>query len=142
MEAARNFRQMGRTIIGIGRNYAEHAKELGNAIPTAPILFSKPVSAFLGEGESIKVPHGSSNLHFEVELGVVIGAKLCRANAKSADAAIAGYCLALDMTARDFQVSLFLYHHFTWHKTKFHLFSVYIYRNMRNHLIGILSRIQ
>ncbi|KAJ8345035.1 hypothetical protein SKAU_G00292280 [Synaphobranchus kaupii] len=76
MSSARNvtrFWEWGRKIICVGRNYADHAKELKNAIPTEPVLFLKPPSAYVKEGSPILVPLYSSNLHHEVELGIVIG---------------------------------------------------------------------
>ncbi|WKY06710.1 hypothetical protein Q1695_006693 [Nippostrongylus brasiliensis] len=67
------FRQMGRKIVCVGRNYKDHALELGNPIPTKPMLFLKSSNAFVQEGQPITTPPGCSNLHQEVELGVVIG---------------------------------------------------------------------
>ena len=67
------FWEWGRKIVCVGRNYADHAKELQNAVPTEPVLFLKPPSAYLREGQPILVPRYSHNLHHEVELGVVIG---------------------------------------------------------------------
>ncbi|CAG11448.1 unnamed protein product, partial [Tetraodon nigroviridis] len=63
------FWEWGRKIICVGRNYADHAKELKNAVPTEPVLFLKPPSAYLREGSPILVPRYSSNLHHEVEIG-------------------------------------------------------------------------
>ena len=64
-------------ILCIGRNYAAHAKELGNAVPTEPLLFLKPPSALLGPGGTIRGPRESARVEHEAELGVVIG-KRCR----------------------------------------------------------------
>src|SRR5512138_3059540 len=63
-------------IICVGRNYSEHAKELGNEVPAEPLIFSKPPSAVLPPGGAIVRPKLSQNVHFEGELGVVIG-KIC-----------------------------------------------------------------
>jgi len=95
----------GKKIIGIGRNFAEHAKELGNAIPSKPMMFLKPTTSYIVEGQSIKIPKGCSELHHEVELGVVIGKEGSgiASEAVFSEGYVAGYCLALDMTARDFQ---------------------------------------
>jgi 2-keto-4-pentenoate hydratase/2-oxohepta-3-ene-1,7-dioic acid hydratase in catechol pathway len=91
-------------IIGIGRNYAEHAKELGNAVPEEPLVFLKPPSSLLPHGGDIRYPaHMSALVHHEAELGVVIG-RTCR-DLSEADAAqaILGYTLINDVTARDLQ---------------------------------------
>ncbi|GJJ68341.1 acylpyruvate hydrolase [Entomortierella parvispora] len=100
--ASRNFIQSGRKIVAIGRNFADHAKELGNAVPKSPFFFLKPSSSFIGAGESIEIPKGCE-VHHEVELGVVIGKEGRDIAAKDADQYIAGYTLALDMTARNLQ---------------------------------------
>jgi acylpyruvate hydrolase len=89
-------------IVCIGRNYAEHAKELGNAVPTNPVLFLKPTSSFITEPQSILIPDGVT-LHHEVELGVVIGQRATRVAAADALRYVSGYTLALDMTARNLQ---------------------------------------
>lgn len=104
--AARNitrFWEWGRKIICVGRNYADHAKELKNAIPTEPVLFLKPPSAYVREGSPIVVPRYSGKLHHEVELGVVIGKEGAAIPQSAALEHVAGYALCLDMTARDVQ---------------------------------------
>ncbi|KAG0196094.1 hypothetical protein BGX28_000140 [Mortierella sp. GBA30] len=100
--AARNFITTGRKIVAIGRNYSEHAKELGNAVPTAPFFFLKPTSSYITNGQSIEVPTGCE-VHHELELAVIIGKDGRDIPAKDADGYIAGYALALDMTARNLQ---------------------------------------
>ncbi|KAG0318339.1 hypothetical protein BGZ99_005740 [Dissophora globulifera] len=102
MATASDFRRTGRKIIAIGRNYSEHAKELGNAVPTAPFFFLKPTSSYITDGQSIEVPLGAE-VHHELELAVIIGKEGRDIAAKDADDYIAGYALALDMTARNFQ---------------------------------------
>lgn len=97
------FWEWGRKIICIGRNYADHAKELKNAIPTEPVVFLKPPSAYVREGSPILVPAYTSNLHHEVELGVVIGKGGTSIPQAAAMEHVAGYALCLDMTARDIQ---------------------------------------
>ncbi|XP_061829444.1 oxaloacetate tautomerase FAHD1, mitochondrial [Nerophis lumbriciformis] len=97
------FWEWGRKIICVGRNYADHAKELKNAIPTEPVLFLKPPSAYVREGSPILVPSYSRNLHHEVELGVVIGKGGTAIPRADAMQHVAGYALCLDMTARDVQ---------------------------------------
>ena len=98
------FVTTGRTVVCVGRNYADHAKELGNAVPSAPLLFLKPVSAYIEEGRAIVLPPGATEVHHEVELGVVIGAPLSCLPPEAAMDCVAGYCLALDMTDRATQV--------------------------------------
>ena len=91
-----------RKIIGIGRNFAEHAKELGHPIPTEPIIFLKPPSSIITSPGKVEIPKGC-DVHHEIELGVVIGKGGRNIKAKDAMNHIAGYTLALDMTARNLQ---------------------------------------
>lgn len=81
----------------------EHAVELGNPVPSKPVVFFKPPSSIITEGHSIKIPEGCQKLHHEVELAVVIGTKGSRIPEESSMDHVDGYMLALDMTARDFQ---------------------------------------
>lgn len=81
----------------------DHAIELKNAIPSEPVLFLKPPSAYVREGSPILLPFYTSNLHHEVELGVVIGKGGTAIPQSSAMDHVAGYVLCLDMTARDVQ---------------------------------------
>ncbi|XP_033098796.1 acylpyruvase FAHD1, mitochondrial-like [Anneissia japonica] len=97
------FVELGKKIVCVGRNYAEHATELGNKVPTEPLLFLKPTTAYLSEGNKIKMPPGCTDLHHEVELGVVIGTKGTDIPVESAMDHVGGYALALDMTARNLQ---------------------------------------
>ncbi|XP_002737432.1 oxaloacetate tautomerase FAHD1, mitochondrial-like [Saccoglossus kowalevskii] len=97
------FVELGRKIVCVGRNYSEHAAELGNKVPTEPVIFLKPTTSYLKEGNAITFPHGSDNLHHEVELGVVIGKPGFQIRESTAMEHIGGYTLALDMTARDIQ---------------------------------------
>ena len=64
-------------ILAIGRNYADHARELGNEVPDAPLVFLKPNTSVIGPGEPIVRPAETSDLHYEGELAVVIG-RICR----------------------------------------------------------------
>eukprot|EP01104_Vermistella_antarctica_P014836 TRINITY_DN4737_c0_g1_i1.p1 TRINITY_DN4737_c0_g1~~TRINITY_DN4737_c0_g1_i1.p1 ORF type:complete len:220 (+),score=21.92 TRINITY_DN4737_c0_g1_i1:83-742(+) len=99
-----NFARIGRKVIGIGRNYSEHAKELGNKVPSGtPLYFLKPPSSFINEPASIEIPYPDCVVHHEVELGVVIGRSARRVTAENAMDYVGGYCLALDMTARNDQ---------------------------------------
>lgn len=90
-------------IICVGRNYAAHARELGNAVPERPLLFFKPTSAVIGDGEPIRLPAASERVEYEGEIGVVLGRRLRRATADACAEAIAGIVAANDVTARDLQ---------------------------------------
>jgi 2-keto-4-pentenoate hydratase/2-oxohepta-3-ene-1,7-dioic acid hydratase in catechol pathway len=90
-------------IIGIGRNYREHAAELGNTVPPKPLLFLKPPTAVIGDGAAIVLPPESRQVDFEGEIGVVIGRPLRRATEDEARAGIAGITCVNDVTARDLQ---------------------------------------
>lgn len=93
-------------IVCVGRNYAEHANELGNEIPEKPLLFLKPSSAVIYSGEDIKYPKFSQEMHHEVELVLLIGEELSNADEHESERAIAGYGVGLDMTLRDIQNEL------------------------------------
>ncbi|KAI5349475.1 hypothetical protein L3X38_002362 [Prunus dulcis] len=97
--------QVGTKIVGVGRNYAAHAKELGNAVPKEPVLFLKPTSSYLENGGTIEVPPPLLSLDHEVELAVVISKKARDVSQATAMDYVAGYALALDMTAREIQAS-------------------------------------
>jgi len=92
-------------IVCVGRNYAAHAKELGNEVPKQPLLFLKPPSSLIRSGESIVLPAMSNQVEFEGEIGVVVGARLRRVSPVQARAGIAHLCAANDVTARDLQKS-------------------------------------
>ena len=109
--AARDFARIGRSVVCIGRNYVEHASELGNAVPSKPFYFLKPPSAYLEYDYSspssqapVEIPRGVGSVHHEVELAVVMGRRASRVCAADAEDYIAGYALAIDMTARDLQL--------------------------------------
>ena len=92
-------------VIGIGRNYADHARELGNAVPPSPLFFLKPSTSVIGPGEPIRLPWQSEDVQHEAELAVVIG-RICRdVPADRADDVIYGYTIANDVTARDLQTA-------------------------------------
>jgi len=96
--------QSCRKIVAVGRNYAKHASELNNPVPTSPILFLKPSTSLLLSGRgSIQVPDECKVLHHEVELGVIIGKRGRNIPIDKVRTHIGGYVLALDMTARDLQ---------------------------------------
>jgi 5-carboxymethyl-2-hydroxymuconate isomerase len=90
-------------IVCVGRNYAEHAKELDNEIPVKPVLFLKPASALVYSGGEIIHPDYGNELHHEVELVLLIGDTVRKANTAAAEKAIIGYGVGLDMTLRDVQ---------------------------------------
>jgi 2-keto-4-pentenoate hydratase/2-oxohepta-3-ene-1,7-dioic acid hydratase in catechol pathway len=91
-------------IVCIGRNYREHAAELGHDVPQEPLIFLKATSALLSPGGVVRRPKISQNVHFEGELGVVIG-KTCYQPPVDADIRqyILGYTCVNDVTARDLQ---------------------------------------
>jgi 2-keto-4-pentenoate hydratase/2-oxohepta-3-ene-1,7-dioic acid hydratase in catechol pathway len=90
-------------IVCVGRNYADHAKELGNAVPEEPIIFLKPPSSLNGHLGRIVFPRLSAMLSFEGELGLVIGRRSRNLDAAGALRAVAGYTIVNDVTARDLQ---------------------------------------
>ncbi len=90
-------------VIGVGRNYAAHAAEFGNEVPTTPLTFLKPNTSVIGPGEPIVRPGESSEVHFEGELAVVIGRICRRVPPERAAEVIFGYTVANDVTARDLQ---------------------------------------
>jgi len=92
-------------IVCVGRNYREHAKELGNAVPSEPLLFLKPPSSIIRSGEAIVSPSLTSRLEHEGEIGVVIGTSIRRATEAQALAAVRGIVALNDVTARDLQKS-------------------------------------
>jgi 2-keto-4-pentenoate hydratase/2-oxohepta-3-ene-1,7-dioic acid hydratase in catechol pathway len=90
-------------IVCVGRNYAEHAKELGNEPPKEPLIFLKPPSSLIASGDAILYPPLSQRVDFEGELGIVIGRRARKILAAEADAYILGYTCINDVTARDLQ---------------------------------------
>ncbi|WP_181310481.1 fumarylacetoacetate hydrolase family protein [Nocardioides campestrisoli] len=90
-------------VVGIGRNYADHAAELGNDVPTEPMMFIKPNTSVVGPGDPVFYPPQTSELHYEGELAVVIG-RICRdVPVERATDVIHGYTIGNDVTARDLQ---------------------------------------
>lgn len=90
-------------IVGVGRNYVEHAAELGNAVPEEPLLFLKAPGTVVGPGAPVVLPPESAEVHFEGEIGVVLRHRLCRVTPEIAAEAILGVTCACDVTARDLQ---------------------------------------
>lgn len=90
-------------VVAFGRNYAEHAAEMGHEVPAQPLMFLKPNTAVVGPGEPVQLPSFSDEISYEAELAVVIG-RICKdVPAHDADAVIFGYTCANDLTARDAQ---------------------------------------
>ena len=106
----------GRKVVCVGKNYEEHISELAHLSPnfnrktdnTAPMIFLKPTTSYAFEGAPVRIPHGRSEVHYEVELGVLIGEKIdhCKSETLSEEeimSHIAGYCVTIDMTDRELQ---------------------------------------
>jgi 2-keto-4-pentenoate hydratase/2-oxohepta-3-ene-1,7-dioic acid hydratase in catechol pathway len=90
-------------IVCVGRNYAAHARELGNDVPERPLLFLKPPSALIANGDPIVLPLDSQRVEHEAEIGLVIGRRTRDVSESEALEAIAGYVALNDVTARDLQ---------------------------------------
>jgi 2-keto-4-pentenoate hydratase/2-oxohepta-3-ene-1,7-dioic acid hydratase in catechol pathway len=90
-------------IVCVGRNYVAHARELGNDVPSVPMLFLKPPSALIGPGDPIVLPADSRQVEYEAEIGVVVGAPLHSATPAQAERAISGFVCVNDVTCRDLQ---------------------------------------
>jgi 2-keto-4-pentenoate hydratase/2-oxohepta-3-ene-1,7-dioic acid hydratase in catechol pathway len=90
-------------IVCVGRNYRDHAKELGNEVPKEPLIFLKPSSSIIKSGDPIRLPSASKQVEFEGEIGVIIGRRLRRAREIEAAGAVASIVAANDVTARDLQ---------------------------------------
>ncbi len=90
-------------ILCVGRNYVEHARELGNDVPKVPLIFLKPPSSIISSGEHIILPPQSTQVEHEAELVVVIGRRAKNVTAETAREYIFGYTIGNDVTARDLQ---------------------------------------
>jgi len=91
-------------VVCVGRNYAAHAKELNNPVPSEPILFIKPETSVVSMAHPFQIP--PNDCHYETEIAVLIGSRLTKADEKQAALAIVGIGLALDLTKRDLQSEL------------------------------------
>ena len=90
-------------VVGIGRNYAAHAAELGNDVPDEPLMFIKPNTSVVGPGDPVFYPRQSAEVHYEGELAVVIG-RICRdVSPDRVSEVVYGYTVGNDVTARDLQ---------------------------------------
>jgi 2-keto-4-pentenoate hydratase/2-oxohepta-3-ene-1,7-dioic acid hydratase in catechol pathway len=92
-------------IVCVGRNYSDHAKEMGNDVPKEPLIFLKPSSSVIANGDSIVLPSQSAQVEHEGEIGVVIGRRLRRVSSEEARSGVAKIVAANDVTARDLQRS-------------------------------------
>ena len=92
-------------IVCVGRNYVEHARELGNEVPKVPLIFMKPPSSIISNGETVVLPPQSAQVEHEAELVVVIGKRGRNVTAENAKKYILGYTIGNDVTARDLQKS-------------------------------------
>jgi 2-keto-4-pentenoate hydratase/2-oxohepta-3-ene-1,7-dioic acid hydratase in catechol pathway len=90
-------------ILCLGRNYAAHAQEMSAAVPELPVVFLKPATAIIHEGENVIIPHISADVHHEVEMVIVIGKRAKDVRVANAYAYVEGYAVGLDMTLRDVQ---------------------------------------
>ena len=90
-------------ILCLGRNYAAHAKEMSAAIPESPVVFLKPATAIIHDGENVVIPRISTDMHYEVEMVVVMGKQAKNVQVEDVYNYIDGYAVGLDMTLRDVQ---------------------------------------
>jgi len=98
-------------IICIGLNYRRHAEEMNKPLPKEPLIFMKPTSAIIGDGEAIRLPASSQDVHYEGELAVVIGSRATAVTAHDAMKHVLGFTLMNDVTARDIQRAQARYTH-------------------------------
>ena len=94
-----------RQFIAIGLNYRKHAAESGAEVPKEPLVFNKAITCIQGPNDDVVWPEGSQTMDWEVELGLVIGTKARNVSLERALAHVAGYCLANDVSERDWQVN-------------------------------------
>ncbi len=90
-------------VVAVGRNYADHAKEMGNDVPSSPLLFLKPNTSVVGPDDPIVLPDFSQEVSYEAELAVVVGRLAKDVSPEAAPAYVLGYTVANDVTARDAQ---------------------------------------
>lgn len=93
-------------IFCVGRNYAEHAREMGVPKPAEPVVFMKPATGLVAEGEPLVLPRGQGSVHHEMELVVAIGHAGREISVEAARACVAGVTLGIDLTLRDLQSRL------------------------------------
>tara|TARA_B100000902_G_C27173278_1_gene844963 strand:- start:146 stop:829 length:684 start_codon:yes stop_codon:yes gene_type:complete len=90
----------------VGRNYADHVRELNNEIPNSPVLFLKPNTCLVDINEPLNIPVHLGECHFETEMSLLIGEKLTNCSLKDAETGVIGIGLSLDLTLRDLQIQL------------------------------------
>lgn len=90
-------------IVCVGRNYADHVEEMGDPDLGEPVVFLKPRTAIVHDGDAIRIPKGVGEVHHEVELAAVVGDTCTEVTAEEALDRVAGWCVLLDMTAREMQ---------------------------------------
>jgi 2-keto-4-pentenoate hydratase/2-oxohepta-3-ene-1,7-dioic acid hydratase in catechol pathway len=90
-------------VVALGKNYADHAKEMGGEAPETPMIFIKPSTSVIGDGDVIRLPTSSSEVHYEGELALVIGRPARNVSREDALSYVLGYAAANDVTARDQQ---------------------------------------
>ncbi len=92
-------------IVCVGRNYRDHVKEMGNEVPTTPLVFYKPTSSVVADGAPIVLPAGIGRVDFEGEIGIMIGSTLTKATPAQCAAAVRGIVAVNDVSARELQKS-------------------------------------
>lgn len=92
-------------VVAVGKNYAEHAEEMGSDVPSSPVIFLKPPTSVIGPYQAIRLPRLSNEVHHEAELAVVIGTVTRAVAIEDVGSHILGYTAANDVTARDLQRS-------------------------------------
>ena len=90
-------------VVALGRNYSDHAKEMGTDVPATPLIFIKPSTSVIGEADAIRLPPSSAEVHYEGELAAVIGKPARNVSREAALEYVLGYACANDVTARDQQ---------------------------------------
>ncbi|WP_211825179.1 fumarylacetoacetate hydrolase family protein [Kistimonas asteriae] len=90
-------------VVCVGRNYAEHARELNNPVPTEPLLFMKPATALAPFSDPVRLPEQRGSVHYETEIAILIGREISHISSENVITAIAGVGLALDLTLRELQ---------------------------------------
>ncbi|MEV4250685.1 fumarylacetoacetate hydrolase family protein [Streptosporangium canum] len=93
-----------RNFIAVGLNYRDHARETGMDVPAEPVLFSKAAGALTGPYDDVLIPDGAAQVDWELELAIVIGERVYRADEAEAERAIAGYCICNDVSERHWQM--------------------------------------
>jgi 2-keto-4-pentenoate hydratase/2-oxohepta-3-ene-1,7-dioic acid hydratase in catechol pathway len=90
-------------VVAIGLNYKDHAAEMNKPLPAEPLMFMKPSTAVIGPGDAIRIPPNVGDIHYEAEVGVVIGKKATRVPADKAMEYVLGLTCLVDVTARELQ---------------------------------------